>query len=82
MGKFDLTGDGLIDLMVLKELEGKLGIKIIYLCKCDCGNEIEVRADSLKTNINHVVVYKGSCKKIILPNMDIQIQGFIIYGLA
>lgn len=50
MGKFiDLTGERFDRLMVLKRIEGLRSKRIIYLCKCDCGNEIEVRADSLRS---------------------------------
>jgi len=47
MPKFiDLTGKRFERLVVIKQAERKSG-KIYWLCKCDCGNEKNIRADSL-----------------------------------
>lgn len=49
MGKFiDLTDKRFNRLIVLKRIEGLRNKRVMYLCKCDCGSEIEVRADSLR----------------------------------
>lgn len=49
MGKYvDLTDKRFNRLIVLKRIEGLRNKRVIYLCKCDCGNETEVRADSLR----------------------------------
>lgn len=54
MKKIDLTGKRYGHLTVLKE-NGKRGNNILWLCRCDCGNEINTNAYNLKTGIhNHV----------------------------
>lgn len=40
MKKIDLTGNRYGHLTVLKE-NGKRGKNILWLCRCDCGNEIK-----------------------------------------
>lgn len=50
MSKFiDLTGQKFGKLVVLSRSETK-NKRTMWLCKCDCGNECVVRADSLKHN--------------------------------
>jgi hypothetical protein len=50
MGKFiDLTGDVYGKLEVLKRV-GSRGSKIYWLCKCECGNQKEVRGNDLRSD--------------------------------
>lgn len=56
MPKLDLSGDRYGHLVVVKEVDGvkvKSGERYInkrrWLCKCDCGNEITVITDSLRS---------------------------------
>ena len=50
MGKFvDLTGKKFGKLTVIKRIENK-GKLIYWLCKCDCGNYVEVSGGNLKSN--------------------------------
>lgn len=44
--KLDLQGRRFGKLLVLEE-DGKYGTNIMWRCKCDCGNEVRVRAASL-----------------------------------
>ena len=49
MGKFiDLTGQKFGRLTVIKRVENK-GKETCWLCKCDCGNEIIVQSNNLKS---------------------------------
>ena len=49
MGQFiDLTGQRFGRLTVIRRVEN-IGIKTAWLCKCDCGNEITVISNSLRT---------------------------------
>ena len=48
MKHIDLTGQRYGKLVVLSQLP-KEGKYYIYLCKCDCGNTIEVKAENLKS---------------------------------
>ena len=48
MKHIDLTGQRYGKLVVLSQLP-KEGKYYIYLCKCDCGNTIEVKAGNLKS---------------------------------
>jgi len=43
-----LEGEKFFHLTVIKRMENKYK-KIYYLCRCDCGNELIVRGESLKT---------------------------------
>lgn len=43
-----LIGQKFFNLTVIQRVENKFN-KVYYLCKCDCGNEIIVRGESLKT---------------------------------
>lgn len=47
MKKIDLTGKRYGHLTVLKE-NGKRGKNIFWLCRCDCGNEINANSYNLK----------------------------------
>lgn len=43
----DLTGEQFGSWTVLRRLPPALGRKIMYLCRCDCGNEVPVQAGNL-----------------------------------
>lgn len=47
MKKIDLTGNRYGHLTVIKE-NGRIGKNILWLCRCDCGNEINVIPYNLK----------------------------------
>ena len=47
MKKIDISGNKYGRLTVIKE-NGRSGKNIIWLCKCDCGNEINAIAYNLK----------------------------------
>lgn len=56
----DLTGKRFERLLVVSKIEGKKtkNRSQIWLCKCDCGNEIEASADNLKNhNLNSCGCY-------------------------
>ena len=46
--KIDLTGQKYNRLLVLHEIPERRNNRIYWHCKCDCGNECDVRGDSLK----------------------------------
>lgn len=46
--KVDLTGQKFHHLLVLRDDGFRQGRKVYWYCKCDCGKEINVRADHLK----------------------------------
>ena len=49
MAKFiNLIGQKFGRLTVIKRLPNKNN-RVMWLCKCDCGNTVEVRGDSLKS---------------------------------
>lgn len=51
MAKFiDLTGQRFGKLVVIKRAPNK-NKRTMWLCKCDCGNEVEVRSDQLRGGI-------------------------------
>ena len=48
MPKFiDLTGKTFGKLTVIKKMDNKFGNRIMWLCKCDCGNVKTIRGSSL-----------------------------------
>ena len=52
MGKFiDLTGEKIGKLTVIEKTNKRNNGKIVWLCKCECGNLIEVRSTSLTQKI-------------------------------
>lgn len=71
----DLTGQKFGRLVVLKRVEDYISTggrrRIIYLCRCDCGNKITVRGDNLKNGHtkscgclnNEVITLLGKSKK-------------------
>lgn len=49
MRALDLTGQRFGRLTVLRRAEHKRGEKVIWVCRCDCGAEIEARVSHLRT---------------------------------
>lgn len=49
MRKIDLTGQRFGRLVVLCENGRSKGGKVLWLCRCDCGNEVIVQCSNLKT---------------------------------
>ena len=48
MGKYkNLIGEKFGRLLVVSQTDYKLHNKIVYLCKCDCGNEVFVKSCNL-----------------------------------
>ena len=48
--KIDLTGQRFGRLLVLEDTQKRTGKgEVIWRCKCDCGNETEVRGGHLRT---------------------------------
>ena len=47
--KIDLTGQKFERLTVIKPAQNK-GKRTAWLCKCDCGNEVVVLTESLRSN--------------------------------
>ena len=48
----DLTGQRFGKLVVIKRVPNK-NKRTMWLCKCDCGNEVEVRSDQLRGGITN-----------------------------
>ena len=68
MGKFvDLTGQRFGKLTVLFRVEDNIESngrkRVMWHCKCDCGNEIDVRASDLKMG----KIKSCGCLKKIIP---------------
>jgi hypothetical protein len=63
-----LEGEKFFHLTVIKRMENKHK-KIYYLCRCDCGNELVVRGESLKTFHNK----SCGCKKTSVGELMISI---------
>lgn len=59
-----LVGERYGKLVVLKEIGKNKWGKIIYKCKCDCGNEVNVLSNSLRTNHTQ----SCGCTKSIMPS--------------
>lgn len=50
-GKIDLTGRKFGRLTVIEEAKNKKDSQILWLCKCECGSETEVRAYHLRKSL-------------------------------
>lgn len=51
MGKIDITGQVFCRLTVVRENGRTKDGKVLYLCKCSCGNEVTVRGRSLRRGL-------------------------------
>lgn len=69
----DLTGQKFERLTVVKRAKGYIGKGSYWHCKCDCGNEIIVRAQSLKD---------GQTKSCGCLNKELAIKRFTKHGHA
>lgn len=50
MGKFiDIAGERFGRLVAVHRLDGMRNKRVVYLCQCDCGQKVEVRAESLRS---------------------------------
>jgi hypothetical protein len=49
MRKIDLTGQKFGRLTVIREHEARIKNKIIWVCRCDCGNTVKIIGDNLKS---------------------------------
>ena len=48
MKLIDLSGQRFGKLTVIKDSGKRVNHKVMWLCQCDCGNQIEVSGDNLK----------------------------------
>jgi hypothetical protein len=58
----DLTAKKINQLTVVRRVENK-GIKTMWLCVCDCGNELIVAANHLNCNTCKTISCKDCCSK-------------------
>lgn len=49
MKLIDLSGQRFGKLTVIKDSGKRVNHKVMWLCQCDCGNQIEVSGDNLKS---------------------------------
>ena len=75
MKHIDLTGQRYGKLVVLSQLP-KEGRYYRYLCKCDCGNTIEVRSENLRSG----KVKSCGCLKTHLQRIKIQTEKMLFFA--
>ena len=68
----DLTGMRFGRLTVIEKTEERRSHRVIWLCKCDCGNEVKVMSSNLITGHTK----SCGCANVIMHRIDLTGQRF------